>query len=33
MNEKKKMLDMKKWAVVGATEDQSKFGYRIYKKN
>lgn len=31
MNEKN-MLAMKKWAVVGATEDQSKFGYRIYKK-
>ncbi|QUI24258.1 CoA-binding protein [Vallitalea pronyensis] len=26
------MLAMKKWAVVGATEEQNKFGYRIYKK-
>lgn len=31
MNEQQ-MLAMKKWAVVGATVDQSKFGYRIYKK-
>lgn len=27
-----KMLEMKKWAVVGATEVTSKFGYRVYKK-
>ncbi|WDV47583.1 CoA-binding protein [Clostridiaceae bacterium M8S5] len=27
-----KMLKMKKWAVVGVTEDKSKYGYKIYKK-
>lgn len=26
------MLEMKKWAVVGATTDESKYGYKIYKK-
>ncbi|WP_273320355.1 CoA-binding protein [Vallitalea guaymasensis] len=26
------MLESKKWAVVGATDDQDKFGYKIYKK-
>lgn len=26
------MLKLKKWAVVGATDDTSKFGYKIYKK-
>lgn len=31
MNEKN-MLNLKKWAVVGATNDTSKFGYKIYKK-
>ncbi|MCT4598995.1 MAG: CoA-binding protein [Vallitalea sp.] len=28
----KDMLNMKKWAVVGATNDTTKFGYKIYKK-
>lgn len=28
MNE---MLDMKKWAVVGASKNEKKFGYKIYK--
>lgn len=27
----KEMLGLKKWAVVGATENQNKFGYKIYK--
>lgn len=27
----KEMLNLKKWAVVGATENQDKFGYKIYK--
>lgn len=26
------MLSKKVWAVVGATDNQSKFGYKIYKK-
>ncbi len=26
------MLDQKVWAVVGATENSSKFGYKIYQK-
>ena len=26
------MLEMKKWAVVGATIDETKYGYKIYKK-
>lgn len=26
------LLNMKNWAVVGATEDTSKFGYKVYKK-
>lgn len=26
------MLAMKNWAVVGATEDTGKFGYKVYKK-
>ncbi|MCT4613097.1 MAG: CoA-binding protein [Clostridia bacterium] len=25
-------LDKKVWAVVGATQDETKFGYKIYKK-
>ncbi len=29
---KKEMLDKKKWAVIGATPDAEKFGYKIYKK-
>ncbi len=29
---KKEMLDRKVWAVVGATPDETKFGYIIYKK-
>lgn len=28
---KKEMLSMKKWAVVGVTQDKSRFGYKIYK--
>ncbi|AHM56256.1 CoA-binding domain protein [Peptoclostridium acidaminophilum DSM 3953] len=28
---KSKMLGMKKWAVVGVTQDESRFGYKIYK--
>ncbi|GAA0122621.1 MAG: CoA-binding protein [Clostridium argentinense] len=27
-----KMLQVKKWAVLGATDDQSKFGYKILKR-
>lgn len=27
-----KMLEIKKWAVLGATDDQSKFGYKILKR-
>ncbi|WP_105617028.1 CoA-binding protein [Vallitalea okinawensis] len=27
-----KMLDKKVWAVVGATVDEDKFGYKIYKR-
>ena len=27
-----KLLNLKNWAVVGATEDTSKFGYKVYKK-
>lgn len=26
------MLEKKKWAVVGVTQNQMKFGYKIYKK-
>jgi predicted CoA-binding protein len=26
------LLKLKNWAVVGATEDTSKFGYKVYKK-
>ncbi len=29
---KKEMLDRKVWAVIGATPDPEKFGYKIYKK-
>lgn len=29
---KGEMLDKKVWAVVGATPNESKFGYKIYKK-
>ncbi len=29
---KKEMLEKKVWAVIGATPDQEKFGYKIYKK-
>lgn len=29
---KKSMLEKKIWAVVGATPDTEKFGYKIYKK-
>ncbi|SNS35978.1 hypothetical protein SAMN05446037_1008142 [Anaerovirgula multivorans] len=29
---KKEMLQKKVWAVVGATPDTEKFGYKIYKK-
>ncbi|MBU5677666.1 CoA-binding protein [Alkaliphilus sp. MSJ-5] len=29
---KKEMLSKKVWAVVGATPDSEKFGYKIYKK-
>ncbi|KAB3531466.1 CoA-binding protein [Alkaliphilus serpentinus] len=29
---KKEMLKKKTWAVVGATPDPSKFGYKIFKK-
>ncbi|CAH2212584.1 CoA-binding protein [Tepidibacter aestuarii] len=29
---KKEMIQMKKWAVVGVTEDKSKYGYKIFKK-
>lgn len=29
---KEEMLDKKVWAVVGATPDESKFGYKIFKK-
>ncbi|MGL4731170.1 MAG: CoA-binding protein [Clostridium sp.] len=29
---KDKMLQLKKWAVLGATDDESKFGYRILKR-
>ena len=28
----KNMLSKKIWAVVGATENQSKFGYKIFEK-
>lgn len=27
-----KMLEMKNWAVVGASENKEKFGWKIYKK-
>jgi uncharacterized protein len=30
-NNKMAMLTLKKWAVVGATPNESKFGYKIYK--
>ncbi|SHK05880.1 CoA-binding protein [Paramaledivibacter caminithermalis] len=29
---KEEMLNKKVWAVVGATPDESKFGYKIFKK-
>lgn len=29
---KKEMLDKKNWAVVGATPNKDKFGYKIWKK-
>lgn len=29
---KKEMLDKKNWAVVGATPNKNKFGYKIWKK-
>jgi len=32
MDFKKEMLDKKVWAVIGATPDNSKFGYKIYKR-
>lgn len=32
MNDKAKTLEMKNWAVVGATDKKNKFGYKIYKK-
>ena len=32
MDLKKTMLDKKVWAVIGATPDTSKFGYKIYKR-
>lgn len=28
----KELLKLKNWAVVGATQDTSKFGYKVYKK-
>lgn len=28
---KRQMLQMKKWAIVGVTQDESRFGYKIYK--
>jgi predicted CoA-binding protein len=28
----KEMLEMKTWAVVGASENKEKFGWKIYKK-
>lgn len=31
MNEMIKMLDEKVWAVVGATDNKEKFGYKIFK--
>src|SRR6056297_1367114 len=32
MDLKKKTLKMKNWAVVGATDKNNKFGYKIYKR-
>ncbi|ADQ13803.1 CoA-binding protein [Halanaerobium hydrogeniformans] len=32
MNDREKTLEMKNWAVVGATDKKNKFGYKIYKK-
>jgi len=29
---KKEMLDLKKWAVIGVTDDNSKYGYKIFNK-
>lgn len=29
---KEEMIKMKKWAVVGVTDDRSKYGYKIFKK-
>ncbi|MEJ8553850.1 CoA-binding protein [Tepidibacter sp. Z1-5] len=29
---KEEMIKMKKWAVVGATDNRSKYGYKIFKK-
>lgn len=31
-NIKNTMLDKKKWAVVGVTDDKERFGYKIWKK-
>ncbi len=31
MDQAEKMLTAKTWAVVGATDNQSKFGYKIFK--
>ena len=32
MNLMKDMLSFKNWAVVGATDDKSKFGYKVFMK-
>lgn len=32
MDRIKSMLEMKNWAVVGATDDKSKFGYKVFMK-
>ncbi|OGO76874.1 MAG: CoA-binding protein [Clostridiales bacterium GWB2_37_7] len=32
MNDMKEMLKLKNWAVVGATQDTSKFGYKVYDR-
>jgi uncharacterized protein len=29
---KKEMLDFKRWAVIGFTDDKSKYGYKIFNK-
>ncbi|MDU2065574.1 MAG: CoA-binding protein [Sporomusaceae bacterium] len=31
MDQAEKMLQVKTWALVGATDNQSKFGYKIFK--